>query len=150
MTKTYSMLEGGKSVRSSDGVVIAILEESQNPHYLEYVAWLNSGNSPDPFVQSYADRDPEYIIADATKRTQDRLDDFAKTRNYDGILSAATYATSTVSKFALEGQYAVVARDATWAALYAMMEEVQTGQRAMPANYAEVESELPPLEWPNE
>ena len=44
---------------------------------------------------------------------QVRLDDFARTRNYDGILSAATYATSTVSKFAAEGQCAVALRDAS-------------------------------------
>jgi hypothetical protein len=29
------------------------------------------------------------------------------------------------------------------------MEAVEAGQRPMPANYAEVEAELPPLEWPN-
>ena len=41
-------------------------------------------------------------IADAT---QARLDAFAKTRNYDGILSACTYAGSGVPQFASEGQY---------------------------------------------
>lgn len=106
---------------------------------------------PEPEPQpadDYTGRDLEYIIAHTTRRVQQRLDVFAQTRNYDGILSAATYATSTVPKFASEGQYAVVARDATWAALYAMMGAVQDGQRAMPTSYAEVEAELPALEWP--
>lgn len=80
--------------------------------------------------------------------TQQRLDDFARTRNYDGILSACTYATSAVPKFQAEGQYAVQVRDATWAALYALLDEVQAGTRPVPASFADVEPMLPPLEWP--
>ena len=80
--------------------------------------------------------------------TQQRLDDFARTRNYDGILSACTYATSTVQKFSTEGQYAVQVRDATWAALHALLGEVQAGTRPAPASFADVEPMLPPLEWP--
>jgi hypothetical protein len=80
--------------------------------------------------------------------TQVRLDMFAKTRNYDGILSAATYATSAIPKFAAEGQAAVAARDQTWAALYALMGEVQAGALPMPASFDEVEALLPTLAWP--
>lgn len=79
--------------------------------------------------------------------TQQRLDDFAKTRNYDGILSAATYATSPTTKFYTEGQYAVNCRDATWSALYSILAEVQAGTRPMPSGYADIEAELPVLEW---
>lgn len=79
--------------------------------------------------------------------TQQRLDDFAKTRNYDGILSAATYATSPTTKFYTEGQYAVNCRDATWSALYSILAEVQAGTRPMPSSYADIEAELPVLEW---
>lgn len=89
----------------------------------------------------------EHVIACVQAAVQRRLDDFARTRNYDGILSAATYATSAVPKFAAEGQCAVQARDATWAACYAIMGEVQGGQRAMPT-IEQVLSELPTLEWP--
>ena len=84
-------------------------------------------------------------IVDAT---QQRLDVFARTRNYDGILSACTYADSSVPKFATEGQYAVQARDATWAALYALLAEVQSGARPAPTSFADVEPLLPALEWP--
>lgn len=81
-------------------------------------------------------------------QVQDRLDAFARTRNYDGILSACTYATSTVPKFQAEGQYCVNARDATWSSLYAMLAEVQAGTRPVPTSYADIEPELPPLVWP--
>lgn len=81
-------------------------------------------------------------------QTQARLDDFAKTRNYDGILSLATYATSTNPKFQAEGQYGVEARDTTWAKLYEILAEVEAGTRPMPEGYTDVEPELPVLEWP--
>lgn len=82
--------------------------------------------------------------------TQKRLDDFAKTRNYDGVLSLCTYATSTNVNFKMEGQYGVEARDATWSKLYQIMAEVEAGTRPMPNGYADIESELPTLTWPNE
>lgn len=89
----------------------------------------------------------EHVITAVQVAVQQRLDDFARTRNYDGILSVATYATSAVPKFAAEGQYAVQARDATWAACYQIMADVQAGRRTMPS-VEQVLSELPTLEWP--
>lgn len=91
---------------------------------------------------------PEQIIAAFTDAIQLRLDAFARTRNYDGILSACTYATSTVPKFATEGQYCVTARDATWAAAYAILAEVEAGTRPMPSGIADIEADLPALAWP--
>ena len=41
------------------------------------------------------------------------------------------------------------ARDATWAALYAILAQVETGERPLPAGYAELEAELPILAWPD-
>lgn len=98
----------------------------------------------------------EELAADVAKlqagvvaATQARLDAFASTRNYDGILSACTYATSGIPQFAAEGQYAVNARDNTWATLYTILAEVQAGTRPMPAGFEDVEADLPLLAWPN-
>ena len=91
---------------------------------------------------------PEQIIAQYTAGVQKYLDDFARTRNYDGILSAATYATSAVPKFKAEGQYAVEARDATWAKCYEILAAVEGGTRPMPT-MEELIAELPVLTWPN-
>ena len=88
------------------------------------------------------------IIATYTAAIQKRLDDFARTRNYDGILSAATYATSQVPKFKAEGQYAVEARDATWAKCYEVLAAAEAGSRPMPT-LDELLAELPTLTWPN-
>lgn len=80
--------------------------------------------------------------------TQLRLDSFAQTRGYDGILSACSYATSTVPKFQSEGQYCVEARDMTWAKLADMLAEVEAGTRPVPSSFADIEPELPSLQWP--
>lgn len=90
----------------------------------------------------------QQIEQEIVVQTQQRLDDFARTRNYDGILSACTYASSTVLKFRTEGQYCVDARDNTWATLYTLLNEVEAGVRPMPSSYADVEPLLPTLTWP--
>lgn len=91
---------------------------------------------------------PEQIITQYTEAVQQRLDDFARTRGYDGILSACTYAASTVQKFQIEGQYCVDSRDATWAQCYTILDEVLAGTRPMPT-LEELFAELPELVWPN-
>lgn len=88
------------------------------------------------------------LVGAIVASTQRRLDDFARTRNCDGILSACTYATSTVPKFAAEGQYCVAQRDATWATLYTILAEVEAGTRPVPSGYADIEQDLPALTWP--
>ena len=96
-------------------------------------------------------KSPEQIAAELVgavqASVQKRLDEFARTREYDGILSACTYATSAVERFKGDADYCVGARDATWATCYTIMADVQAGHRALPT-VAEVMSELPPLEWP--
>lgn len=88
------------------------------------------------------------LQASIVQATQQRLDDFARTRNYDGILSLCTYATSTVPKFQAEGQYGADVRGATWAKLYEILAEVETGLRPAPNGFADIENELPALAWP--
>ena len=83
-----------------------------------------------------------------SKSTQTRLDDFAKTREYNDISSAATYANSNIDKFRIEGQYCVDIRDATWSKLYEIYAEVDAGVRELPDNFAVLELELPTLNWP--
>lgn len=90
----------------------------------------------------------EQIVAQYTAAVQKHLDDFARTLVYDGIMSACTYATSTVPKFKAEGQYAVEARDATWVKCYEVLAAVEAGSRPMPT-LEELLTELPVLTWPN-
>lgn len=111
-------------------------------------------NGPEDVAEdeTYSEAQPARATPDPlaayTAVIQQRLDDFARTRNYDGILSAATYATSQVPKFKAEGQYAVEARDTTWAKCYEIMAAVESGTRPMPT-MDELLAELPVLAWPN-
>jgi hypothetical protein len=91
---------------------------------------------------------PEQIQASVVFQTQQRLDMFARTRNYDGILSACTYATSAVPRFKSDADYCVAQRDATWAALYEFMAEVQAGTKPFPSGFVDIEPLLPVLSWP--
>lgn len=80
---------------------------------------------------------------------QNSLDTFAKTRGYDNILSACTYATDIDATFSAEGQYCVGSRGATWRKLYEILDEVNAGIRPEPTCYADIEPELPALNWPD-
>lgn len=142
---TYKLTNEGYVIKNGDTKVPIVDVPGFDPHpeTVAYRAWLAAGGVP----ESADAPSDEQMIAAVQQAVQQRLDDFARTRAYDGILSAATYATSAVPKFAAEGQYAVQARDATWAACYQIMADVQAGTRAMPS-VEQVLSELPTLEWP--
>jgi hypothetical protein len=81
-------------------------------------------------------------------RVQQRLDTFARTKQYDGIMSAVSYLNSTDAQFKLEAEYCLSIRDATWRRLYDLMAEVESGQRPMPQRYEDIAGDLPVLEWP--
>lgn len=87
------------------------------------------------------------IIADLSGCVQRHLDDTAKQRNYDGILSLCTYATSTNAQFAAEGQTGVTWRDAVWAKCYQVLADCLAGTRNTPTE-AELIAELPVMVWP--
>lgn len=142
----YAIVENGVVVN------LAVADEPLEANWIEFDGpvtlgdlWDGAAFSPAPIPQ----RSPDEVQAEVVAATQARLDAFARTRNYDGILSLCTYATSPTPKFAAEGQYGVEARDATWAKLYDMLAEVQAGTRPMPTGFADVEPELPALVWPN-
>lgn len=131
------------AILRSDGACIPFAPA--NTDYQQYLAWLAEGNTPLPPTPPT----PADIETDCVNGTQNRLDTFAQTRNYDGILSACTYASDPIQRFAVEGQYCVDARGQTWAKLYEIFAEVEAGLRPMPTGYADIEPDLPPLVWPD-
>lgn len=104
-----------------------------------------------------ADLDPEIVTANQTakleqlktsiiQRVQSNLDNFAKEKNYDNILSACSYANSTNPIFKSEGELAISLRDSTWSALYTVLAEVEAGTRTV-TTFSDIESDLPVLSW---
>ena len=93
-------------------------------------------------------REAERIRREIMDGVQRYLDDFATTKTYDSMLSACTYATSTVPKFQREGQYCVEKRDECWAIVARIEAEVLAGTRPAPTGFDDIKGELPVLEWP--
>lgn len=89
---------------------------------------------------------PEEIEAAVVAGVQQRLDAFAQSRGYDDVLSACTYANSTIDKFKAEGQRCVDLRDQCWATCYQFLASaLQNG--SLP-NVDDVMAALPAMEWP--
>ena len=79
---------------------------------------------------------------------QDHMDDKVADREYDSMISACTYATSTNPKYGPEGQACLNWRDAVWDKCYEVLAEVDAGTR-QPPTIDELIAELPVLTWPN-
>lgn len=88
----------------------------------------------------------EELIASYTGAVQLHLDNFAKGRGYDGIMSATTYVSSNVVRFANDASAAMLARDNTWQTCYQILADVSSGARPAPT-VDELIDELPELVW---
>ena len=113
------LLNGTMSVPMADG----------NREYELIKLWLAEGNTPEP---EYTEAE----IAEQTKQmaltaVQNMLDNAAKAKGYDSILSACSYAAYP-NPFQAEGQEFVAWRGAVWAKCYEILGEVEAGTRPAP------------------
>lgn len=92
-------------------------------------------------------RTPDDIRSELTNVVQAYLDATARTRNYDGILSLCSYASSPHPKFGPEGRAGVAWRDAVWAKCYEILADVEAQVRPVPSE-AELLAEMPAMVWP--
>ena len=109
------------------------------------MTWLN-----DAEVQTVEDKQMEALAAlkqSLTSAVQKHMDNTAKERNFDDILSLCTYATSAKPKFKAEGQAGVEWRDDVWLYCYAELEKVLAGERGTPTTQDLID-ELPVFRWP--
>jgi hypothetical protein len=144
------------ATRALTGAFLQDLQPAHADCYIEvdeatYDNWhayrLNvAGDGVEP-LPPVADAPALPTVAEYRAAIQAMLDTKAQERNYDGILSACTYATSTVPRFQAEGQACVAWRDAVWSTAYALMAQVEAGELAQPT-LAGILALLPPMAWP--
>lgn len=96
-------------------------------------------------------------------QTQARLDLFAQTRGYNDVNSLGKFQNITdleiasmpiqeqasVKKFRTECRYLAVMTARTWAVVIKIFDEIDAGQRSLFTQYADIERDLPVLQWPN-
>jgi len=75
------------------------------------------------------------------------MDSEAKKKGYDNILSACTYANSTIPKFKAEGKAAVLWRDQIWDYCFVNIQSMQDGTRSLPKDIQSFIEELPKINW---
>jgi hypothetical protein len=140
----YSILMSeGTIIRDSDQKVVCPCQSAEDPDFLAYQAWAAEGNHPTEITPT-----PSFAEAAAMLQivVQDHLDNTARLRGYDSILSLCTYVTSAIPRFKTEGQAGVDWRDACWAKCYEIMAAVQSGKRSWLTS-EELLAELPVISW---
>lgn len=82
------------------------------------------------------------------REVSNELNAFAKTRGYDNINSACSYATSSDPVFKAEADYCVWLRDDWWITFRSIFAEVTAGTRPTPQTFADIRAEFPNPSWP--
>jgi len=129
-------------------------DKNNNVHFLdssEFVKFLPEGSveitedkAKSINESKYTDAEVKGIIISAI---QEKLDAFAKSRDYDNIMSVCSYANSTVPQWAAEGQYCVQMRDTYWLIAEQFLNNYLSGIISRPS-MEEVIAALPELVWP--
>lgn len=120
--------------------------------YSQCALWCNSNNATIEDKGNYYEcvelavhvRTLEETKQDLIQEVQSFMDATALERGYDNIMSACTYATSTVQKYREEGQACVQWRDAVWSYCYEQLALFEEGKREIPTD---IISELPAINW---
>jgi hypothetical protein len=134
---TYSLTTGTNILRS-DGATIPA--DPLNTDYQAYLAWVAAGNTATPVPGPTQSQ----LIASYEAAIQVALDTYAQSWGYDSIVSAASYATSTNTKFAAEAAALISWRDEVWAWAEAYEAQVVAGTVTIPTNSAGLSAAMPP------
>jgi hypothetical protein len=84
----------------------------------------------------------------ATFLAQEKMDQFAQTRNYENINTAIGYFNSGVPKFQQEAAYCNSMRDSVWVSFYQYLSDVLSAVKPVPTQVSDIEAILPPMVWP--
>lgn len=93
-----------------------------------------------------AERAAQSVLAEVEKEVQERLDAWARERQYRHCDALCSYDGDPNPVFAAEGARGKAMRSEMWRACYAIMQDVRDGKRHLPSA-AEVLAGLPALTW---
>jgi hypothetical protein len=138
--KYYSKLTGGFYDKAVHGDSMpSDVVEIPNEYYCDLLTAQTAGKliqadaNGFPIAVEPAAPSPADLIAANIAAIQARLDSEARSRGYDNILSACTYAMQpSGAPFQAEGAAFLAWRSDVWAQAYATLADVQAGQVAMP------------------
>jgi hypothetical protein len=137
----------GSYVITHDGLPYHVpAEEPMHGEVAAYAALHPGAVFPEPGEQPNDNEQQNWLQQGFEYLVRKRLNEFAQTKDYDEIVAACSYSTSTNATYAAEGQYCVDARDATWAAAIALVPDVRAGTLTPEQAIAR----LPALAWPDE
>ena len=112
------LLNGTMSVPKADG----------NREYEAIKEWLKDNTPESEYTEvELAEQNKQMLLT----AVQNMLDNDAKAKGYDSILSACSYAAYP-NQFQAEGQEFLVKRSAVWAKYYEILGEVEAGTRPAP------------------
>jgi len=95
-------------IRNADGACIPL--NDANRDYLEYLAWVDAGNTPDsPPPPTVTD-----IIGRFMPQLQAWMDGTAQQNGYDDVVSCVSYKDSGVAQWAQDAAAMISWRDAVW------------------------------------
>lgn len=127
-------------IQRADGALIPL--DASNRDYVGYLEWVAAGNTPaHPAGPTIEQRAATLLLA-----VEKRLNDAARTKGYDSIVTAALRA-GYPGPFHDEGVAFATWMDTTYAACYQLLAQVQAGAITEP-NEAELLAMLPALELP--
>ncbi|MCL1940039.1 MAG: hypothetical protein FWG04_05200 [Desulfovibrionaceae bacterium] len=108
--------------------------------------WRDDGTA---WVEVTPEQELDALKQQFTAAIDGYMNHFAKTRGYDSMASAASYAGDEDPQFDLEGTYCKAMRSRVYRAAWDILDDVVAGKRSMPS-LEEVFAELPELKWPEE
>lgn len=79
--------------------------------------------------------------------TQVMLNDFAREKGYESILSATSYVSSSNTNYQQEGKRCVEIRDNVWEDFFKLFEDILNKKTPQPKCWNDVKAQLPPLTW---
>lgn len=153
---TDNIVRANPGIQSTDGFLTYTVDDKPLGDFSDYttiylvngdeVYYSNNGEvAPEP--EPVKPITQEEIQKKLTDAVQNYMDEVAKQKNYDNILSACSYVDTGDSEFDNDGILARKWRSAVWRTYYTVLADVLSGERGIPNENELRNVILPRLNW---